>query len=292
MTKTTSPRIGYAGTGVMGASMACRLLQGGYAVRAFNRTKASPHYLRVLAQGGVGAETLDALAAESDVLFSCLDDGDSVFAAGKAILPRMPKGGIWIDMTTIGRKAAVALGEKAAKAGVRFLDAPVSGGDVGARDGTLAIMAGGEEEAFAAVLPLLKLLGGHIRLCGPVGSGQALKLVNQLLCAANLSAVCEAFAAAGAMDVDPALVVEVCGAGAAGSRQLSLLGKKMTEGDFRPGFKIRHMEKDLRLLFEEIECVQAEIARFAYDKFRRLAATNEYKEAGTQALWTLYEREA
>jgi 3-hydroxyisobutyrate dehydrogenase len=173
-----------------------------------------------------------------------------------------------------------------------FLDAPVSGGDVGARNASLTIMVGGEREVFERCLPALQSIGKNIHYCGPSGSGQALKLCNQILCAVNMLAVCESFKLAELLSIDPQLMIDVCATGAAGSWALSNLGTRIVQGDLGPGFMIKDMQKDLRLVRESLSTAGIDLAAcdLADRKFneavKAMAAGGERK--GTQAMSVAY----
>jgi len=162
-------------------------------------------------------------------------------------------GAVVVDFSTIGPEAAQTVSRRLTAGGLCFLDAPVTGGDVGAKNATLTIMVGGSEADYQAVLPLLELLGKNIRYCGPAGAGQALKLCNQVLCAVNMVSVCEAFTLADRLGLDRALVVDVLQSGAGGSWALANLGKRILNEDLKPAFSLRNMLKDLRLVFSSIE---------------------------------------
>jgi 3-hydroxyisobutyrate dehydrogenase len=238
--------IGWIGTGIMGAPMARRLIAGQHRVRVFNR---SPEKARALAaDGAVVAADITACVAEAEVVFVMVPDTPDVEATVAKIEPALKAGQLVIDMSTVAPAAERAIAARLKRGGVEYLDAPVSGGDVGARDGTLAIMVGGEATAFERARPLFELMGKRIMYMGTAGSGQMTKLANQIAVALTLEAAAEAIKFARAGGLDASRVVEAIGAGAAGSWQLSNLGPKIIAGDYRPGFFIKLIRKDLRLV--------------------------------------------
>jgi len=238
--------IGWIGTGIMGAPMARRLTAEQHRVRVFNR---SPEKARALAaDGAVVAADAAACVAGAEVVFIMVPDTPDVEATVAKIEPALKAGQLVIDMSTVAPAAERAIAARLKRGGVEYLDAPVSGGDVGARDGTLAIMVGGEATAFERARPLFELMGKRITYMGAAGSGQMTKLANQIAVALTLEAAAEAIKFARAGGLDASRVVEAIGAGAAGSWQLSNLGPKIIAGDYRPGFFIKLIRKDLRLV--------------------------------------------
>jgi 3-hydroxyisobutyrate dehydrogenase-like beta-hydroxyacid dehydrogenase len=240
--------IGWIGTGIMGAPMARRLLNAGHRVRVFSRTPAKARALA--AYGATVAADAAQAASGAEVVFIMVPDTRDVEAVLAQIEPALAAGQIVIDMSTIAPATERASAERLRARGVEYLDAPVSGGDVGAREGTLAIMVGGDSSAFERARPLLEHLGKRITHMGPSGSGQMTKLCNQVAVAVTLEAAAEALKLAEAGGLDRARVLEAIGAGAAGSWQLSGLGPKIIARDWRPGFFIKLIRKDLRLVAE------------------------------------------
>ena len=240
--------IGWIGTGIMGAPMARRLIGGHHRLRVFNR---SPEKARALGADGATV-TADAAAcvAGAEVVFIMVPDTPDVEATVAKIEPALKAGQLVVDMSTISPAAERAIATRLKAKGVDYLDAPVSGGDVGARDGTLAIMVGGDAAAFERARPLFELMGKRITHMGESGAGQMTKLANQIAVAINLEAAAEAIKFARAGGLDASRVVEAIGAGAAASWQLSNLGPKIIAGDYRPGFFIKLIRKDLRLVIE------------------------------------------
>ncbi len=240
--------IGWIGTGIMGAPMARRLIGGGNRVRVFNR---SPERARALAaDGATVAADAATCAAGAELVFIMVPDTPDVEETVAKIEPVLKPGQIVINMSTVAPSAERAIAARLKAKGVEYLDAPVSGGDVGARDGTLAIMVGGDAAAFARARPLFELMGKRITHMGASGAGQMTKLANQIAVALALEAAAEAIKLAQAGGLDASRVVEAIGAGAAGSWQLSNLGPKIIAGDYRPGFFIKLIRKDLRLVAE------------------------------------------
>lgn len=276
----------------MGAPMAGHLLAAGHRVTVYNRTKSKAEGL--LHRGAGWAASPREAAAEAEVVFVCVNDTpdvERVVLGEEGILPVARPGLIVVDHSTISPTATQAMAKALEQQGAWFLDAPVSGGDVGARNGTLAIMVGGEAGAFERVRPLLERLGKTITHCGPSGYGQLTKLVNQILVSGTLLAVCEAltFAAKNGLDVHKTL--GVVSAGAANSWQLGNLGPKMVAGDFAPGFMIDLMQKDLRLVMHAAQesGVALPATSLVHHLFTAAQAAGHGK-SGTQALFTVIER--
>jgi 3-hydroxyisobutyrate dehydrogenase len=240
--------IGWIGTGIMGAPMARRLIRAGNRVRVFNRSTEKARALA--ADGATVAADAAACAAGAELVFIMVPDTPDVEATIAKIEAVLKPGQIVIDMSTIAPAAERAISARLKPKGVEYLDAPVSGGDVGARDGTLAIMVGGDAAALARARPLFELMGKRITHMGASGAGQMTKLANQIAVALALEAAAEAIKFASGGGLDASRVLEAIGAGAAGSWQLSNLGPKIIAGDYRPGFFIKLIRKDLRLVAE------------------------------------------
>ncbi len=238
--------IGWIGTGIMGAPMARRLLKAGHRLRAYNRTPEKA--LGLAADGAVVASDAAQAVAGAEVVFIMVPDTPDVEATIAHIEPSLKGGQIVIDMSTVSPHAERAIAARLSKTGVEYLDAPVSGGESGAIEGALTIMVGGSEPAFEQTRPLLEVLGKRITYMGASGAGQVTKLANQIAVSLTLEAAAEALAFARAGGLEPARVLEAIGAGAAASWQLSNLGPKIIAGDYRPGFFIKLIRKDLRLV--------------------------------------------
>lgn len=287
--------VGFIGTGVMGGSMAGHLLAAGYQLHLFNRTQAKAAPL--IARGAVWHDTPAAVAAEADVVITMLGDpadveevylgGTARVPAGYGIIAAARPGSLLIDMTTSSPALAGRIAAQAAARGLEALDAPVSGGDLGARAAALVIMAGGEPAAFARAQPLFALMGRSATLLGPAGSGQRCKLANQVAVAVGMVAWCEALAHAQAGGLDPASVQQVIAGGAAGSWALANLAPRALAGDFAPGFLVRHILKDIRLAREAAAEGVANFPGLAVAErlYQELADTG-HGDLGTQALWS------
>ena len=242
-------QLAFIGLGIMGGPMAGHLLAAGHRLAVHTRTKARAQEL--LARGATWAENPAEAAAEAEVVFICVPDTPDVEAVvlGECgIVKSARRGLVVVDHSTISPTATRAMNQKLAEKGATLLDAPISGGDVGAKNATLAIMVGGDAQAFTKVEPLLRHMGKTIVHCGPSGAGQLTKLVNQILVGVNLLAVSEALTFAKKNGLDLEKTIQAIGGGAAGSWQLLNLGPKMIANDFRPGFLIDLMQKDLRLV--------------------------------------------
>jgi 3-hydroxyisobutyrate dehydrogenase len=245
-------KIGWIGTGVMGTSMVGHLIDAGFAATVFNRSKhrAEP----ALAKGAAWADSPKAVAAASDVVFSIVgfpkDVFDVMLGTDGALAGSKP-GNILVDMTTSDPSLAAEIYEAAKAKGVSSIDAPVSGGDVGAKNATLSIMVGGDREVFEALRPCWQVMGKTIVYQGPAGSGQHTKLVNQILIASNMIGVCEALLYGYKAGLDLPTVMESVASGAAGSWSLSNLGPRIMNNNFDPGFFVEHFIKDMGIALAE-----------------------------------------
>lgn len=257
MTVDVSPehtRLGWIGLGVMGASMASNLLDAGFAMTVYTRTRASAD--AALAKGAVWADNPAAVAAASDITFSIVGyphDVREVMLGEAGALAGATEGSVLVDMTTSEPALAVEIAAAAADRGVVSIDAPVSGGDIGAREGRLSIMVGGDADTVAALAPIWDVLGATTVRQGGPGAGQHTKMVNQTLVAGGIVSVCEALLYAYAAGLDPSTVLESVGSGAAGSWGLSNLGPRVIAGDYGPGFYIEHFVKDMGIALAEAE---------------------------------------
>lgn len=248
----SNERVGWIGTGVMGASMCGHLLAAGHPVTVTTRTRVKAEPL--LEAGARWADSPAAVAAGSDAVFVMVgypEEVEGVVLGPEGALAALGPGGLLVDMTTSRPALAVEIARRSVDAGIAALDAPVSGGDVGARNGTLSIMVGGDAEAFRRARPLLERVGSTIVHQGPAGAGQHTKLTNQVVVAGNLVAMCEAllYATRAGLDVDT--VLESIAGGAASSWALSNLAPRIVAGDFAPGFFVDHFVKDLAIALDE-----------------------------------------
>lgn len=288
-----STKIGFIGLGVMGKSMAGHLQKAGYELHVFNRTKSKADEL--IRNGAIWEESIAGLAAVCDVIISIVGfppDVREVYLGSNGIVENASGGTYIIDMTTSSPELAVEIYEQAKSRGIAAIDAPVSGGDVGAKEARLSIMVGGDREAFDEVKPLFEIMGKTIVLQGPAGSGQHCKAVNQISIAAGMLGVCEAIAYAKQSGLDPTTVLESISGGAAGSWSLSNLAPRMIADNFDPGFYVKHFIKDMRIAAESsanlgLETPGLDLALSMYQKLAEGGGEN----FGTQALYKLYSKE-
>jgi 3-hydroxyisobutyrate dehydrogenase len=237
---------GFIGLGAMGAPMAHNLYQAGYLAAAWNRSRQRlDAFLRE--HPLAAADSPAAVAQRARVLFTCVSADADLLEVVEQLLPGLQDGAVLIDCSTVSRAAAVAAADKVAAHGAGFLDAPVSGGVEGARQGTLAMMVGGDAQLLEQVRPALEVLAARVTHMGPVGSGQATKAVNQIMAAGINQAVTEALAFAEAQGLPMERVIEVVGSGAAGNWFLDHRGRSMVERRFAPGFKVTLHHKDLQI---------------------------------------------
>jgi 3-hydroxyisobutyrate dehydrogenase len=274
----------------MGLSMAGHLLDAGYPLIVFNRTAEKAAAL--LARGARWAESPGVAAAEADVVISMVGypaDVEDIYLCPGGIIENAREGAVLVDMTTSSPTLAVRVAQGAAERGASALDAPVSGGDIGAKNATLTIMVGGDALAFAAVESILSAMGSNVVLQGGPGAGQHTKMANQIAIAGTMLGVVEALAYAKGQGLDPALVHSAIAAGSAGSWSMSNLGPRILQGDFAPGFFVKHFVKDLRIALAEAETAGIELPGLDLAKrlYERLAEEGG-AELGTQALWRLY----
>lgn len=282
--------IGFIGTGVMGNSMASNLLKGGYNLYIYNRTKEKA--LSLIEKGATWKASVSELSKVSDVIITIVgypSDVEEVYLGSNGILNNIKSGSFVVDMTTSKPSLAKKIYEIAKSKNVFALDAPVSGGDVGASEGTLSIMVGGDKEAFEHLKPLFELMGKNIVLQGTAGAGQHTKMCNQIAIASNIMGVCEAIAYAKNSGLDPETVLKSIGAGGAASWQLSAYAPRILKDDFKPGFYIKHFVKDMRIALEEADSMglstpALSLCKKLYDKL--IAEGKE--DLGTQALYQLY----
>jgi 3-hydroxyisobutyrate dehydrogenase len=278
--------VGWIGLGVMGAPMCGHLLDAGYPVIVNTRTRARAEPL--IGRGAAWAETPAEVAASSDVTFAIVGfpaDVREVFLGSRGALAGAPAGAVLVDMTTSEPRLAAEIATAAAAKGVGALDAPVSGGDAGARNATLSIMVGGDAATLGRVRPLLEILGTTIVHQGPAGAGQHAKLVNQILIASTMVGVCEALLYAQMAGLDLETVLESVGSGAAGSWSLSNYAPRMLAGDFEPGFAVDHFIKDMGIALAEARRMRLAVPGLALAEqlYVALSAQGSGRK-GTQAL--------
>ncbi|AHK48932.1 MULTISPECIES: NAD(P)-dependent oxidoreductase [Bacillus] len=282
--------VGFIGLGVMGNSMASHILEAGYPVLVYTRTKQKAE--EILNKGAVWQETVKDLSEKADIIITMVgypSDVEDIYLGENGILRHAKEGAFVIDMTTSKPSLAKKIAEQAKEKSIHALDAPVSGGDIGARNGTLAIMAGGEKEAFEACLPLFSVMGENIQYQGPAGSGQHTKMCNQIAIAAGMVGVAEAMAYAEKSGLNPEQVLKSITTGAAGSWSLSNLAPRMLKGDFAPGFYVKHFIKDMGIALEEAELMGEEMPGLALAKslYDKLSAQGE-ENSGTQSIYKLW----
>ncbi len=283
-------RIGFIGVGVMGNGMVKNLLSHGYEVNAYTRTRAKA--LEALEAGAEWRESAADCVRDADAVITMVGfppDVEEVYFGEKGIMANARPGTLVIDMTTTSPRLAQRIYTEAADRGLSALDAPVSGGDTGARAGTLAIMVGGDREAFDRAVPIFEAMGKSIRYMGVAGSGQHTKMANQIAIAGTLAGVCEAIAYARAAGLDVDEVISTISGGAASSWQLANNGPKSAHGDFAPGFFIKHFIKDMTLADGEARArdLPMPVLEKVLAMFRALEAQG-YGDEGTQALIRAY----
>lgn len=283
--------VGFIGVGIMGKSMVRNLMKAGYELHIFARTKAKAE--DVIEEGAVFHDTIGDCVKERDAVITIVGfpkDVEEVYFDAGNILDSAKEGAYLIDMTTTSPRLAEEIFKEGTKRGFHVLDAPVTGGDTGAKAGTLSILAGGEKEDFEACMPLFEAMGTNINYQGKAGCGQHAKLANQIMIAGTLSGVCEALTYAKAKGLDLETVVKSVATGAAGSRQLELFAPKIMAEDFAPGFFMKHFIKDMTLALTEANrsglCL--EVLSQVLANYEELQAAG-YGELGTQALMKYYE---
>jgi 3-hydroxyisobutyrate dehydrogenase len=279
-------RIGWIGTGVMGASMCGHLLDRGFAVTVFSRTRSKA--TRLFDQGARWADDPKSLAQQSDVVFSIVgypSDVREVLLGPQGALEGCRPGGILVDMTTSEPALAIEIAERARRKQVVAIDAPVSGGDVGAREAGLSIMIGGDPQAVAALQPCWEAMGKTIVHHGGPGAGQHAKMVNQTLIASTMIGVCEALLYAHRAGLDPTNVLRSVGSGAAGSWSLANLGPRMIANQFEPGFLVEHFIKDMGIALSEANRMGLALPglALAHQLYQALSAQG-HARSGTHAL--------
>lgn len=240
--------VGFIGLGLMGKPMASNLLRAGHRLTAYNRSR--PAVDELVALGAAGAHSVAETAAEADVVITMLPDGPDVRAVAEQLFEAARPGTLLIDMSTISPLVARELAAQAAEHRLAMLDAPVSGGDVGAREGTLSIMVGGREEDLERARPLFEVLGTTITHVGAAGAGQVVKACNQIVVALIFQALSEALVLGSKAGVEPAKILDVLSGGMAANRVIDIRRRNFLEHDFTPGFKSRHHAKDLAIVLD------------------------------------------
>lgn len=288
-------QIGFVGLGIMGAPMAGHLIKAGYSLKVYNRSDR-PRVQEVVDAGGVRVDTPKAAAEGSDIIITIVTDTpdvEDVILGEDGVLQTVKAGATVIDMSTISPRVTQQIAATLKEKGVHMLDAPVSGGDVGAQNATLSIMVGGDQQVFDDCLPVFEAMGKSITLIGGNGAGQTTKACNQIAVAGANLAMAEALMLAAASDLDVSKVVDAISGGAAGSWQLTNLGPRILKGDFEPGFMVRLQQKDLKLVLEAANDVKlalpaVSLAHQYFNIVERMGCADE----GTQALIKAYEAQA
>lgn len=285
-------KIGFIGLGVMGRPMAKNLLAAGYPLTVWNRTGSRME--EPVSLGAKAAGSPKEVAESSDVVIIMVGDSpdvEEVSLGPSGVIEGARPGLVVVDMSSISPIATRRIAEALAEKGVRMLDAPVSGGDIGARQATLSIMVGGPEDLYDDCLPIFRALGKQITHMGEIGSGQATKLCNQVICGLHIQAVCEGLILGARLGLDLERLLEVVTAGYANSRILSHLGPKMVERDFRPGFKMRHQLKDLKNALNTAAALKVPLPCTALvQQLFRAVESEGLGEEGTQASILIMEK--
>jgi 3-hydroxyisobutyrate dehydrogenase/2-hydroxy-3-oxopropionate reductase len=284
-------KIGFIGIGIMGKSMVRNLMKAGYEVAVYSRTKSKAE--DILSEGAIWCEDVKACSKGRDAVITIVgypQDVEEVYFGENGIIANADKGTCLIDMTTTSPKLAVRIYEEAKQADLKALDAPVTGGDTGAREGTLTILAGGDRDTYDRCLPVFEAMGKAIRYEGKAGNGQHTKMCNQIAIAGALSGVCEAMVYAKANGLDVDTMVDSIATGAAGSAQLNAMAPRILSGDFSPGFFIKHFIKDMKLAAEEAEGagIRLGVLDHVLSMYESMAASG-HEDEGTQALVKYYQ---
>ena len=286
-------QIGFIGVGIMGKSMVRNLMKHGYKVNIFARTKSKVE--DVISEGATYFPSIAECVRECDVVITIVGfpkDVEEVYFGAKGILENVKRGSYVIDMTTSSPELAVRIYNSAKEKGIHAIDAPVTGGDVGAKNGTLSILAGGDREDYEVCLPILEAMGNNINYEGGPGYGQHTKLANQIVIAGTISGVCEAMAYADKVGLDTKTMLASIGSGAAGSKQLEQQSPKILEEDYAPGFFIKHFIKDMKLA--KSEAVSRDLQLDILTKVLAIYEDLEnkgYGDLGTQALIKYYKEQ-
>lgn len=285
--------IGFIGVGIMGKGMVRNLMKHGFSVSIYARNKSKAGDL--IAEGAAFCDSIGACAAGRDAVITIVgfpQDVEQVYMGEGGLFETASPGTILIDMTTSSPKLAQTLYKEASSRGLRMLDAPVTGGDTGAKNGTLSILVGGDKADYDMCLPLFEAMGQNIHHEGPAGFGQHTKLANQIMIAGALSGVCEALTYAQKQGLDMRTMLDSVSSGAAGSKQLEMMAPKILDHDFAPGFFIKHFIKDMRLAQSEAQAcgLTLDILNSVLSHYEALQREG-YADLGTQALIKYYQAE-
>ncbi|KRL22572.1 NAD(P)-dependent oxidoreductase [Lentilactobacillus kisonensis] len=285
-------KIGFIGTGVMGTGMINQLLGAGFEVSVYNRTKA--HAQTVLDNGATWLDTPETVAKASDVIITIVGfpkDVEEIYFGDHGIFKGTEAGNVVIDMTT----SSPILAKKIAKYGeqhqVGVLDAPVSGGDVGAKNGTLTIMVGGDAALYERVEPILKTMGSSIRRFGDAGQGQNAKMANQIMIAGTMTGMIESLVYAKKAGLDLKQAIQTINGGAAANWSMANYGPRILNGDLKPGFAAKHFLKDLRIALTVADemAIDLPATKLARDLYEKMVVANKMGDLGTQGLIKLYD---
>ncbi len=282
--------IGFIGMGVMGTSMAGHIMNKGYPLHVFTRTRSKAE--KICGAGAIWEKTIKDIAEKCNVIITMLGypaDVKQVYLEQGGILDNAVPGSTVIDMTTSSPKLAQKIYKEAGARSIRCLDAPVSGGDIGARNAALSIMVGGDKSVFDEMMPIFEIMGKNIQLQGGAGCGQHTKMANQIAIAAGMVAMCESLAYSKKAGLNLENVLKSIGGGAAQSWSLNNLGTRIIEGDFKPGFYVKHFIKDMDIALESAKAMGLDtpglaLAKKLYDKLISMGFGND----GTQALYRLF----
>ena len=284
-------KVGFIGVGIMGKSMVRNLMKAGFELHIYARNRAKVE--DVIGEGALFHDSIAACVKGCEAVITIVgfpQDVEEVYFDEGGILESADAGAYLIDMTTTSPQISVKISKEGEEKGFHVLDAPVTGGDTGAKDGTLSILVGGKEEDFEACMPLFEAMGTNINYQGEAGCGQHAKLANQIMIAGTLTGVCEALSYAKAKGLDMPTLLKSVSTGAAGSKQLDTFGPKILEEDYAPGFFMKHFIKDMKLAL-----VEANISGLSLEMLSLVLANYEELEAeglgdlGTQALMKYYE---
>ena len=284
-------KIGFIGTGIMGSAMAGHLMDAGFEVSVYNRTKARAQSL--IDRGAKWCDTVSECAKNQDVVISIVGypkDVEQIYLAADGIINSAQAGTYLVDMTTSSPILAEKIFDAAKNKNLRAVDAPVTGGDVGAKNATLTILVGGEEEDFNALKPVFEVIGKNIVYEGKAGAGQKTKIANQIAIAGTLAGVCEAFAYAKASGLDVEKVYSAISTGAASSFQMTGVARQGLDGNFKPGFMLKHLGKDLAIGNETSTAYGATLPILAMvlHEVRKMEESG-FGAEGTQALLKYYD---
>ena len=283
---STKPNIGWIGLGVMGSPMVFNLVSAGYPVSVFSRTKSKA--VTVLEAGARWVDDICQLSRTSDIVCTMVgypEDLEKVVLSENGVLANMSPESILIDFTTSSPELAQRISGVASERQVFSIDAPVSGGDVGAKSATLAIMCGGDEKAFSMVEPFLQNLGDKIKYFGLSGAGQRVKMSNQILIASTMVGMVESMLYAERAGLDVSQVINLIGKGAAGCWSINQLGPRILNGDWKPGFYIKHFLKDMRIALDDSEKMGLKLEGLALaQRFYSMTEGYNFEKDGTQAL--------